>query len=586
MKNIKTLSIICLITFFTIFSCEDVIDVEPKDRVTEVAVYGDIDQVEALVYPMYNSTEGWAVRRNTFWGQRINIEGASFEAKFNFKDLNNIFQLRAGGWSKSNVGLSFASKWQNYWSYIQSTNEFLSKIDASNAMVQDPDRAEVLKAEVRFLRANLYTKLIKYYGGIPILTEPAKITDSFEYTRDSYEDCVAFIVEELDAAAAALPTTRPAAEFGRATKTAALAVKSRTLLYAASDLHDPSLLPQTTNTELYAYPVASKWEDAENAAKAVIDIVGEDALIQVANATDYQNLFLSPNNNIIFARPYTAGFYEVGTGGFAAANSLPDQAQSPSGYGGWALSSPTLNFTLEFNFNDGTTTGGVTPANPNDDREMRYYANLNFQGANFRGRQVNYALSDTLPGQNTPAFPHGLDSPEGLGNVLHSSKTGYNIRKFQDESLDATNGISPNRPYILYRVAEIYLNYAEALAEQNKDGLARTYLNKVSSRALQPDITVGGEALKEAIKRERRVELCFEGHNFFDERRWLNEDHLGFDIKGLKWRTDTSGNLSFEEYSLFTDPSQGRIWFDRQYYLPIPEGDSEIVPSLIQNDGY
>ncbi|GAL82346.1 putative outer membrane protein [Algibacter lectus] len=238
MKNIKIASITFLIAFLTIFGCEDVIDVKPQDRVTEVAVYADIEQVEALVYPMYNSTEGWAIRRNDFWGQRINIEGASFEAKFNFRDLNSIYQLRAGGWSKSNVGGTFAGKWQNYWSYVQSTNEFLSKIDESPAMSLDPEKGEVLKAEVRFLRANLYTKLIKFFGGVPIITEPAKITDNFEYTRNSYEDCVKFIVEELDAAAAVLPTTRSAAEFGRATKTAALAVKSRTLLYAASDLHD------------------------------------------------------------------------------------------------------------------------------------------------------------------------------------------------------------------------------------------------------------------------------------------------------------------------------------------------------------
>ena len=581
MKNIKIASITLLTAVLALVSCEDVIDVEPKDRVTEVAVYADIDQVEALVYPMYNSTEGWAINRSEFWGQRINVEGASFEAKFNFQDRNEIYNLRSGGWSSSNVGLAFAGKWQNYWSYIQSTNEFLSKIDTSPAMEAAPERADALKAEVRFLRANIYAKLIKYFGGVPLITVPSKITDDFQYTRDSYQDCVQFIVDELNASAAILPSIRPSSEFGRATKTAALAVKSRVLLYAASDLHDPSLLPQTTNTELYSYPVASKWEDAEKAAKAVIDIVGEDALIQVADADAYQEMFLSPNSEIIFARPYAAGFYEVGTGGFNAVNSLPDQAQSPNGYGGWGLCSPTLNFTLEFNFADGTSTGGVTPIDPNANREMRYYANLNFQGANFRGRPVDYALSDTIAGQSVPAFNHGLDSPEGGGNIQHASKTGYNIRKFQDESLDKTNGISPDRPYILYRVAEMYLNYAEALAEQDKDGLASTFLSKVSVRAKQPAINLTGDALKEAIKRERRVELCFEGHNFFDERRWLNEDHLGFDIKGLKWTKEIDGTLSFEEVTVVTRP-----WYERQYYLPIPTTEVEISPSLIQNALY
>jgi hypothetical protein len=563
-----------LIVVFTITSCESVLDIDPQDRITEVAVYEDINQVESLVNTMYNSTEGWATNRNHFWGQRINIEGASFEAKFNFRDLNNVYQLRDGGWSSANVGFAFRRKWRNYFSYIQSTNEFLTKIDASEASAENPDKAKVLKAEARFLRANIYAKLIKYFGGVPLITTPSKIDDDFDYVRASYEDCVAFIVSELDAAAADLPTVRSGAEFGRASKTAALAVKSRTLLYAASDLHDPSLLPQTTNTELYSYPVATKWEDAEKAAKAVIDIVGTDALIPVTDAKAYQELFLSPNSNIIFARPYADGFYEVGTGGFSAANSLPDQAQSPSGYGGWALCSPTHNFALEFNFDDGTTTGGVTPANPNANRELRYYANLNYQGADFRGRPVDYALA-------AAGGTDGLDSPNGLGNVLHSSKTGYNIRKFQDESLGATNDISANRPYILYRVSEIYLNYAEALAEQGKDVLAQTYLNKVSNRAKQPNITSTGNALKEAIKRERRVELCFEGHNFFDERRWLNDANLGFDIKALTWVKDASNVASFTEGTLVNRP-----WFAKQYYLPIPQSEIEKAPTMFQNEGY
>lgn len=578
MKNIKIISIGFLTAFFIMFSCEEILDVEPKDSVTPIAIYQDIDQVEKLIVTMYNSTEGWAIRRNEFWGQRINLEGASFEAKFNFQDRNDIYNLRSGGWSTSNVGLAFEVKWQNYWSYVQSSNEFLSNIEGSPAKAANPAKADLLIAEARFLRANLYAKLIKYFGGVPIITEPNQLTGDFSFTRNSYEDCVKFIVAELDAVAPILPPTRPAAEFGRATKLAAMAVKSRTLLYAASKVHDPASLPQTQNTELYSYSVATKWADAEKAAKDIIDIVGDNALPQVADAAAYQKLFLSPNSEILFARPYAAGLYEVGTGGFNAANSLPDLAQSPSGYGGWGLCSPTHNFALEFNFADGTATGGVTPASPNTNREMRYYANLNYQGAMFRGRPVDYALAVT-PSVTTP---DGLDSPKGLGNVQHSSKTGYNIRKFQDETLTKTNEISPNRPYILYRIAEVYLNYAEALAEQNKDALALTYLNIVSTRAKQPTIIgLTGPALKAAIKRERRVELCFEGHSFFDERRWMNEDKLGFDIKGLTWTKPTAGPVTFVEYTVVNRP-----WDKKMYYLPIPASEVEISPTLKQNDFY
>ena len=149
------------------------------------------------------------------------------------------------------------------------------------------------------------------------------------------------------------------------------------------------------------------------------------------------------------------------------------------------------------------------------------------------------------------------------------------------KSVEVNGGISPNRPYILYRLAEIYLNYAEAMYHVGNEGEAREYVNKVSRRALQPDITASGEELLEAIKRERRVELAFEGHNFFDERRWMEEDHLGFDIRGLKWTKNSNCELVFEEYTVLNRP-----YFEKHYYLPIPLTEVEKAPSLEQNFGY
>ncbi|BAX80563.1 RagB/SusD family nutrient uptake outer membrane protein [Labilibaculum antarcticum] len=567
MKNFKYILIV--FALFATFGCEDVLDTEAKDAFAEDLIYSDPSQLEKLVFTSYNSTEGWGLNRDQWWSRRFNIEGASFEAKFNFKDLD-LFRARAG-WIANNVGV-FAQKWSQYWDYVRLTNEFLDRVDDSEAMKVDPDKVNILKAEMKFLRANLYSKLIRFYGGVPIMEGALGLEDNFNLERNSYEECVDFIVKELDEAAAILPLTRPDSEFGRVTKLAALAVKSRTLLYAASKLHDPATVP---NGPLYDYTKASKWQDASDAAKAVIDLVGARDLISVADAKAYQELFLSPNEDILFARPYGSVYYDFGTD----VNSLPDQTMSPSGYGGWALSSPTHNFTLQFNMADGTTTDEVTfdPANPNTGREMRYYADLNFNGAMFRGRDVQYYLAET-PSVETP---NGLDSPEGLGNTGHSSKTGYNIRKFQDESLGGLTDISSQRPYILYRLSEVYLNYAEAQYHLGAESVARDFVSKISSRALQPAITATGEDLLEAIKRERRVELCFEGHNFFDERRWMNEAHLGFDIKGLTWTMATDGSLSFTENTVVTRP-----WFEREYYLPIPSTEIEKAPALLQNDGY
>ena len=569
MKNKYIILLVFGMVLFSTSSCnDDLLDTTPRDAFNEEFIYQDPDQLERLLFTAYNSTESWGINRFQWWGRRFNIEGGSFEAKFNFRDLD-LFRLRAG-WTPSNTGI-FNQKWANYFDYVRIANEFLDRVDDSEAMSIDPDRVNMFKAEMRFLRANLYSKLIKHYGGVPIIERALGLDDNFDLTRNSYEECVDWIVKELDEVAAILPETRPDSEFGRATKITALAVKSRTLLYAASDLHDPSTSP---SGPLYDYTKASKWQDAANAAKAVIDLVGNRDLISVNNADEYQKLFLSPNEDILFARPYGSEFYDFGTD----PNSLWDKTQSPNGFDGWALSSPTHNFALQFNMADGTTTDGPSydTSNPNDGREMRYYADLLFNGANFRGRSIQYYLSEDVN-----AYPHGLDSPEGLGNTLHSSKTGYNIRKFQDENVEVSGGISPNRPYILYRLAEIYLNYAEAQYQLGNEDSAREYVNKVGVRALQPEITASGTDLLEAIKRERRVELCFEGHNFFDERRWMEQDHLGFDIKGLRWTKKSDGSLSFEEVTVVKRP-----YMEKHYYLPIPRTEVEKAPSMAQNAGY
>jgi len=298
MRNIKYKILFAVFVLMTAFGCEDVLNTEAKDAFAEDLIYSDPSQVEKLVFTAYNSTEAWSLNRFQWWSRRFNIEGASFEAKFNFQD-RDLFMIRAG-WTPSNVGV-LAEKWSNYWDYVRLTNEFLDRIDASGAMQVDPDKVAVLKAEMKFLRANLYAKLIKYYGGVPIMEHAIGLTDEFNLPRDSYEACVDFIVKELDEAAAVLPETRPATEFGRATKLAALAVKSRTLLYAASKLHDPASAP--SNDPLYVYTKASKWQDASDAAKAVIDLVGARDLKAVADAKAYQEMFLHPNQDFLFARP-------------------------------------------------------------------------------------------------------------------------------------------------------------------------------------------------------------------------------------------------------------------------------------------
>lgn len=579
-KSIKRYSTIVLtLILFTLGACEDSLDIDVRDSFASDLVLSTPEQVELLLFTTYNSTESFGAG-SQFWARYMNVEIASFEARMNFnattQGADQFAVLR--GWTSANVG-QLGQKWQDLWTYVRQANVFLELVEGSEAQQNSPDEIEALKAEMRFLRANQYSKLLKFFGGVPLLTSAATLDDDFNIPRNSYQEVVEFIVSEIDEIAPLLPLTRDSGEFGRATRLAALALKSRTLLYAASDLHDPSLAPQSSNLELYTYNNPNKWQEAADAAKAVIDLVGDRDLISTPNAKAYQELFLSENQDILFARPFGGTVFGFGTD----VTTQPDNAQSPRGFDGWSLSTPLHNYTLIYNMDDGNTTDSPSydAANPYENREMRFYANINYQGAIFRGRPIDYSIS-----VDNTVVPDGLDSfsqdQQTLGNFRHGSTTGYAMRKFQNEALGTdVKQASPGRPYIIYRLAEIYLNYAEASFRAGDEETARRYVSRVSERALQPAITASGPELLEAIKRERRVELAFEGHNFFDERRWLNEDNLGFDVQGLRWAKDLDENVSFEEFTIETRP------YDiKQYYLPIPQSETNITEALIQNVGY
>ena len=148
MKNLRLAYMWVILALVVSAGCEDVLDTEASDAFAEDLIYSDPDQVERLVFPVYNSTESWGLNKFQWWSRRFNIEVGSFEARFNFNDLDQL-RLRAG-WTPSNVGV-LGEKWGNYWSYIRSANEFLDKIDDSEAMQTDPDKVNLLKAEMKFL---------------------------------------------------------------------------------------------------------------------------------------------------------------------------------------------------------------------------------------------------------------------------------------------------------------------------------------------------------------------------------------------------------------------------------------------------
>lgn len=569
MKNIKTVILAVLTTFLSI-GCAEVLDTKPGNAYSDVDIFSNIELTERYVFYAYNSTENWGLNFDDWWTRRVNIENASDEAWFHFVPQN--FLITRSLIAPNNMGF-FRNKWRNYFSFVGVVNQFLVEIDDTPVAKTNPDEVAILKAEMLYLRANAYARLINFHGGVPIIEKPFNLNDDFVVPRDSYEDCVDFIVSDLNTAISLLPSSkmvRDGGEFGRISIGACMALKSRVLLYAASELHDPSTIP---NGPLYDYTKSTKWQDAADAAMDLIE-TNAYSLLPISNSKEYQEMFLRPNRELILGRPYSPEFPNTPND----FNTLPDKAQSPHSSGGWGLSNPTHNFVMDFKMANGKRidepASGFDPNDIYANRELRFYSNINFQGASFRGDKLDYSS------------PGGADAKEAPGQV-HFAASGYNLRKFLDESITIDAEQSPHRPYPLARYSEILLNYAEAQYHLGNEAEARLYVSRVAERVGLPAIVSSGEALLADIKYERQMELAYEGHRFFDLRRWMDDDKIAEDIQGVQWKkVDANGNLDENGTLVMTQVLiEDRSFNVANYYLPIPLNEVEKT-GIAQNFGY
>ncbi len=565
--------LIALIAFFAIgtVGCQDqILDKQPTSFFSGKDIWGNIDMVEKYVIHNYDALGGWRINSapDTPEGE-IRGDGNAMPAsltddaylQFNYL---SIWDFNAGRVNPDNLTI-FRAKWSNCYKYIKNCNRFFEHIDEVKA---DESVKKNLEGQMLFLRAFEYARLLNLFGGVPIITKTFTLDDNYKVKRDSYKEGITWVVGQLDKAATMVPETVPADQWGRITKGAVLALKSRVLLYAASKLHDPTSVP---NGPLYSYDVQDKWEQAAKAAKAVIDL-GLYSLVQVNTWEDYHQIFMHRNSEIIFAKPFSSQYAQYGTN--------IDQINTPNGYGGWSGNNVTQNVVEAFQMKDGKSINESPLYDPSPDsiyknRELRFYADVVYNGAMFRGRKAEFYL------------PGGKDSPDGPQG-WNAGKTGYSMRKHMDESLDFKSS-SPTTPRIFFRLAGIYLNYAEAEYHLGNESVAREYVNKVRERVHLPDINSSGEQLLDDIRHERRIELVFEGYNRFNDlRRWmLAGKYLSEDAKGIAWKkVDQNGDLSPNgklTYSIIT--VQQRNFPNKMYYLPIPR--SEVQKSgLKQNTGY
>lgn len=550
MKTNKIILSIAGIFFIAFSACEkEVLNKESMSTFTENDIWNDIELAEKIVITAYGGLGGWGWPDVGAGGFLSTATDDGFML-FNY----GFWPMATGTIDGSNLG-AFSGIWSESYDNIRRVNMFLARID--EVPEADPERIERLKGEMKFIRAKEYADLIRFFGGVPLITEVYGLDDDFNVSRDSYHDVVNFIVKELDEAKEMVLSTASGGDWGRVTKGAVLALKSQVLLYAASKLHDPSTSP---SGPLFDYESNDKWQQASDAAKAVIDL-NQHSLVSVDTWEDYTQIFLNNNSEIIFARPYSSEYSHPNI----------DKINTPNGYHGWSGNLPTQDLVNAFEMANGqmihVNGSGYDPNNPYEGRDPRFYADIVYQGAFYRGRETEFYL------------PGGLDSRDGP-EAWNYAVTGYTMRKFMDESIDLATEMG-SQPYIYFRLAEIYLNYAEAQFHLGNEDVAREYVNKIRKRVDMPEINTSGSELLDDIRHERRIELVFEGHRFFDLRRWqIADTQLDINIKGVEWVKLPDGSLEYEAIAI-----QERRFEPRMYYLPIPLLEINKT-DLQQNPGY
>ena len=613
MKKMKKI-IFGLLSLVVLGCNDDFVNTKPLDQLGESTVWTDASLAEAFVSEIY------AGFGNGGFDEQMNAS-LTDETIFTHpgRNITTITESRSNpadpGWINGTLS------WGNMFLRIRACNLALSNLEAPK--FTNPALVDRMKGEVKFLRAYYYHQLIRYFGGVPIIDKPFTLNDSdFLSPRNTWEECVNFIVKNCDEAAALLDGKTMVA--GRANKAAALALKARVLIYAASDLHDmptakskSSVLASYAKPELVGYVSGdrkARWEKARDAAKAVLDLPGYGYALNLTNpvssadgTANYMNASLARNGGekeILIGRYFINAKQENG--------GRQGLFNGPNGYHNWAGNTPVQLMIDDYEMMDGSKFDWNKTEHasaPYTNRDPRFYASILYEGAPWKPRTSDVASKDPanqiqtgqyILANGTTIF--GLDTRKSSVEDWNGSYTGYYIRKFVDPNPAIIDQNTWQQiPWPILRYTEMVFNYAEALIELGDHANALLWLNKVRFRAGMPALTETGDALKQRFRNEKRVEMYLEEQRYHDTRRWmiapttLGRKANGINITGVAKAGATIPNpYRFDPnafsytYKVFEiDPGkENRAWLDKMYYLPIHRDEMNRNNKLVQNPGY
>ncbi|WP_057936923.1 RagB/SusD family nutrient uptake outer membrane protein [Algoriphagus resistens] len=619
-RNIKYLVLLFAASLTTASCNSDFLNTDPLTEISESQVWTDPALAEAFVTGIYQGFGQGGFNEEM-------LASLTDEAIFTHpgRGITTVTEARI---NSADVGWNNADRrtynWQRLYSYIRRANLAISELSEPQ-FANDGGIVDRLLGEAKFLRAYYYHDLARYFGGVPLVDRPYELgEETYDIPRSSWEETINFIIADLDDAAMLLEGKSMAD--GRTNELAALALKARVLLYAASDLHDgptaqanATTLSGFSDIDLLVYTGgnrAERWQKAQAAAKAVLDKASgnlyglSEPVSHEEGIQNYMNNSLSRNggeNELLLARYFINMKQEDG--------GRQGLYNGPNGYNNWAGNSPVQLLVDDYEMMDGTEFDWSNPTHasaPYENRDARFYASILYDGAQWKPRAIANQPKDPLGQIQTGTYEvtdasgakqthFGLDTRNSSIEDWNGSYTGYYIRKFVDpDPAVVDQNTWQEVPWPIIRYTEVVLNYVEASLELGQEAEAKAWLNQIRFRVGQPALTSSGEELMEDYRNERRIEMAYEEQRFHDVRRWMiAEETFGrqaniISITGTLKPGKTLSTYRYDpeiyNYVYKVQPidpgKENRAWLDKMYFMPIHRDEMNRNAALIQNPGF